>query len=127
SALDQLTLADLIASGAYDRHVRKARLAYRHRRDKLIASLERHAPQARVTGIAAGLHALVQLPTGPNEQQIVARAARQGLALQGLSAFASGPDGHPAALVIGYGTPPEHAYTSAIARLTAALMDTTPD
>ena len=54
SALDQLTLAEFIASGGYDRQIRRARLAYRRRRDRLVAAL---APlNLEVSGIAAGMH-----------------------------------------------------------------------
>jgi GntR family transcriptional regulator/MocR family aminotransferase len=126
STLDQLTLAELITSGGFDRHVRRARLAYRRRRDRLLAALARHAPQVEVSGIAAGLHALAHLPEpGPTEDEIVARAADHGLALEGLGAFTDagpprGPQRGPA-LVIGYGTPPDHAYTATLARLTAVL------
>ena len=68
SSLEQLTLAEFITSGAYDRHVRRARLDYRRRRDRLIAALARHAPDVRLTGIAAGLHAVVELPRGQSER-----------------------------------------------------------
>ena len=120
-ALDQLALAELIAGGAYDRHVRRMRLAYRRRRDRLVAELARGAPEVRVTSIAAGLHALVRLPYRQPEGDVVARAAGNGLALEGLGAyhFAGPPDG--AALVVGYGAPPEHAFTTALARLVAVL------
>src|SRR5205807_10167953 len=59
--LDQLALAHLIASGAYDRHLRQARRRYRGRRDALLAAVKRHLPGAHVTGLAAGLHAIVRL------------------------------------------------------------------
>ncbi len=123
STLDQLTLAQFIASGAYDRHVRRARLAYRHRRDRLITTLHRHAPQVQITGIAAGLHALAELPDDHDEHQIVTRAAAHGLALEGLSAYRAPGQHHAPALVIGYATPPEHAFTDAIGRLTAVLAE----
>ena len=61
SALDQLTLAEFIESGAYDRHVRSMRLRYRHRRDQLVAALAERAPDVRISGIAAGLHAVLEL------------------------------------------------------------------
>jgi GntR family transcriptional regulator / MocR family aminotransferase len=121
SALDQLALAELIAVGAYDRHVRRARLAYRQRRDRLIAELRRQAPDVRVTGIAAGLHALVRLPPEQPEHEVVARAARHGLALEGLGAYRFGGPPQGPALVVGYGTPPAHAFTTALARLVAVL------
>ena len=75
SSFDQLTLAEFLASGAYDRQVRRSRLAYRRRRDHLVAAVRRHVPQARVTGIAAGLHARLELPPGLDEDEIIARAA----------------------------------------------------
>ncbi len=120
SALDQLTLAHFIDSGGYDRHIRRCRLAYRRRRDRLLAALQSEAPGVRVSGIAAGLHALLELPAGLDEHDLIARASDHGLALDGLSAFAADQPAE-AALVIGYGTPPEHAYTAALARLTAVL------
>jgi len=122
SSLDQLTLAEFIASGAYDRQVRRVRLAYRRRRDRLVAALRASAPQVQVTGIAAGLHAVLRLPPGADEDGLVARAARHGLAVEPLGAYRMpGQDGGGPALVVGYATPPSHAYSTAVARLCAVL------
>ena len=44
--LDQLALARLLESGAYDRHLRSARRRYRARRDALVAAVAR-APAGR--------------------------------------------------------------------------------
>ena len=127
SRLDQLTLAEFIVSGGYDRHVRRSRLAYRRRRDRLAVALAREAPQVRVTGIAAGLHALCELPPGLAEDHVVARAAARGLDVDGLAMYHAGAGAatSPArpALVVGYGSPPEHAFSGAVARLCAALND----
>ncbi|MEU1500913.1 PLP-dependent aminotransferase family protein [Streptomyces sp. NPDC005732] len=122
SALDQLTLADFLAAGSYDRHVRRMRQRYRTRRDRLVAALAERAPHIEVTGIAAGLHAVLRLPPG-TERSAVEAAARRGVALDGLAGFrhpraaASLPDG----LVVGYATPPEHAYGAALEALCEAL------
>jgi GntR family transcriptional regulator / MocR family aminotransferase len=122
-AIDQLTLAEFIVSGAYDRHIRRSRLIYRRRRDRLVTALKRDTLGVRISGIAAGLHALVELPPGHDEQHIIARAADHGLALLGLGTYAKDPHNHPPALVVGYAKPPEHAYTSAVARLSAVLAE----
>ncbi|MEV6178878.1 PLP-dependent aminotransferase family protein [Streptomyces sp. NPDC052016] len=120
--LDQLTLAEFLTSGAYDRQVRSARLRYRRRRDALVEALADRAPDAHVTGIAAGLHAVVNLPPG-TEQSVVRAAAWQGLAVHGLSFFrhqdaiADPQD----ALVVGYATPPDHAWTGALDALCRVL------
>jgi GntR family transcriptional regulator/MocR family aminotransferase len=118
SGLDQLILAEFIASGGYDRQIRRTRLAYRRRRDRLTAALQpRH-----ITGIAAGLHAVLDLPGPQAERQLINSAAEHGLALQGLASFrAPGAAIDRAGLVIGYARPPDHAYTTALARLCAAL------
>ncbi|MFI8339941.1 PLP-dependent aminotransferase family protein [Streptomyces sp. NPDC085639] len=118
SALDQLALADFIECGAYDRHVRRMRLRYRDRRDQLVAALDARAPGVRVTGISAGLHAVLELPAGQEARALTAARAA-GLALDGLSSYH-----HPAApppsregLVVGYAAPPEAAFTRAVAAL----------
>ena len=113
SALDQLTLAELIESGGYDRHVRRQRLVYRRRRDLLLASVQ------RVTGIDAGLHAVVEL--GEEEAAVIERARRHELLVEGLDGYRFGPAGRGPALVVGYGTPPEHAWEGALGRLRDVL------
>ncbi|MDK9499870.1 PLP-dependent aminotransferase family protein [Streptomyces katrae] len=119
SALDQLTLAEFITSGAYDRHVRGMRLRYRRRRDDLVAAVSGRVP---VSGIAAGLHAVLDLPPG-TERSLVQAAAWQDLALEGLARFRHPDSRMPAreALVVGYGTPATSAWAPTLAALTAAL------
>ncbi|MEV7736694.1 PLP-dependent aminotransferase family protein [Streptomyces sp. NPDC088921] len=123
-SLDQLTLAEFLVSGAYDRHVRAARLRYRRRRDALVAELARRAPRVHATGIAAGLHVVLRLPPG-TEQPALRAAAWQGLAVHGLHRYQ-----HPEAtverrdaLVVGYGTPPDHAWSGALEALCAVLPE----
>jgi GntR family transcriptional regulator/MocR family aminotransferase len=121
--VSQLALAEFITSGGYDRQVRHARLAYRRRRDQLVSVLGQHVPGVRVTGVAAGLHALVRLRPGQTEAGVIAAAARRDLRLLGAGyASAGGPARHAPALVIGYACPPPHAFAPALARLTAALV-----
>lgn len=122
SVPDQLTLADFIESGRYDRHVRRMRQRYRHRRDQLVTALADRAPHVTATGIAAGLHAVLRLPPG-TEASVVKAASWQGLAVDGLSAFR-----HPGAvmpgadgLVVGYSAPSERAYGAAVDALIGCL------
>ncbi|MER7347024.1 PLP-dependent aminotransferase family protein [Streptomyces aurantiacus] len=121
-ALDQLTLAEFLTSGAYDRHVRASRLRYRRRRDQLVTALAERAPDVRPSGIAAGLHAVLRLPPG-TEQSVIQAANWQRLGVQGLGWFrhpaAAGP--HPDALVVGYGTPTERGWPGALEALCRVL------
>lgn len=133
SALDQLALADFLGSGSYDRHVRRMRQRYRRRRDRLVAALAAHAPQVEVTGVAAGLHAVLRLPPG-TERSAVKAAAWRGIALDGLAEFRHpefrglerDPEGGrdpiaPDGLVVGYAAPSEGAYGAALEALCQAL------
>ncbi|MGW7787618.1 PLP-dependent aminotransferase family protein [Streptomyces tricolor] len=122
SVLDQLALADFVACGSYDRHVRRMRQRYRRRRDRLVAALAAQAPHIEVTGIAAGLHAVLRLPPG-TERSTVKAAAWQGIALDGLAGFRH-PESPAAAgdgLVVGYAAPAEHAYGAALEALCGVL------
>ncbi|WP_419997326.1 PLP-dependent aminotransferase family protein [Streptomyces boninensis] len=121
-SVDQLTLAEFITSGAYDRHVRAMRMRYRRRRDRLVAELARKAPQVRVSGISAGLHALLELPAGTDEKAVVASAAREGLAVSHLGLLTYAPPHTPrSAVIVGYATPPDHLFPGALAALCRAL------
>ncbi|MFI8234228.1 PLP-dependent aminotransferase family protein [Streptomyces sp. NPDC085900] len=122
SVLDQLSLADFLVSGSYDRHVRRMRQRYRSRRDRLVAALAAQAPHVEVTGVAAGLHAVLRLPPG-TERSAVKAAAWQGVALDGLAGFRHPETDMEAAdgLVVGYATPAEHAYETALEALCRGL------
>ncbi|MEV0121777.1 PLP-dependent aminotransferase family protein [Streptomyces sp. NPDC050703] len=122
SVLDQLTLAEFIASGQYDRHIRRMRQRYRRRRDLLVSALAERAPHITATGVAAGLHAVLRLPPG-TEASAAKAAAWQGIAVEGLAEFRHPQATMPAAdgLVVGYSTPAEHAYGAAVDALVRAL------
>jgi GntR family transcriptional regulator / MocR family aminotransferase len=113
--LGQLTLADMITSHAYDRHIRSCRLRYRRRRDLLVERLVGH----NVLGISAGLHALISL-SAP-ESLVLSRAAEHGLALGGYASHWHSPGPHPQGVIVGYGTPTESSYPAALDTLARVL------
>ncbi|MGW4041251.1 MocR-like pyridoxine biosynthesis transcription factor PdxR [Streptomyces sp. NPDC004721] len=113
--IGQLALAELIDSHAYDRHIRACRLRYRRRRDQLLDRLD----SRRVRGIAAGLHALVDVA---DEAETLARAEAVGLALGRLADHWHTPgEERPQGMVVGYGTPRERVYPEALEALAKLL------
>ena len=120
-SIAQLTLAELITSHGYDRHIRTVRLRYRRRRDLLIAALEQIRPQL-VTGVSAGLQALLRLPAGgPSEDDLIQLAAAEGLALEGLGPHWHGDHPDLQGLIIGFSRPSERAYPAAVSLLVRVL------
>jgi len=76
----------------------------------------------RASGIAAGLHAVVELTDADAaEADVVARLATAGVAVHPLGRYWNGPPRGVKGLVVGFGTPPAHAFPTALAALIAAL------
>lgn len=124
SSLDQLALAALVRSHALDRHLRRARAAYRSRRDVFVAALAAQAPRARVEGVAAGLHALVRWSGGASEEDVLAEAAARGIGVTPV-----GPTWHGearfAGLLVAYGRPPAHDVRRCFEAFAALMADVT--
>jgi GntR family transcriptional regulator/MocR family aminotransferase len=121
STLDQLALAALLESGRYDRHLRRMRAVYAARRARLVSALGHHAPAVRLTGLAAGFHAVAHLPDGADEGAIVAAAADRRVGLYGMSDFRASGAADPPQLVLGFGNTGERAIEQGIAAVADLL------
>jgi GntR family transcriptional regulator/MocR family aminotransferase len=102
-AMPQLVLAHLIASGELERHIRGVRKRQRSRRDALLAALRELLPEARVQGIAAGLHLLITFPerTGvADDTELAERVFCAGVLVHPLSWHRQRPG--PPGFVLGY-------------------------
>ena len=120
--IDQHALAELIASGAYERHLRQLRRGYRARRDALTDALARWLPSATVRGVSAGIQLYVELPAGSDEAAVVEAAAGRGVAVEGVGPLRIARDGPPA-LVLGFARLPAHHLAEAIRLLAEAVTD----
>jgi GntR family transcriptional regulator/MocR family aminotransferase len=121
--LDQLTLASLIESGGYDRHLRQARRRYRARRDALARAVAEHLPGAQVTGVAAGLHAIVRLPRAVDGVALAAAARAHSVGAYSLGYAFAEPQPRHEGLVLGYANLSEPAIEEGIRRLALALAE----
>jgi GntR family transcriptional regulator / MocR family aminotransferase len=119
--IEQRALADFLARGELDRHLRRMRGQYHRRRDLLVAALGSALPEATIRGIAAGLHATVELPGDYDEQTILAEAHARGIDLTTMGEFWIEPSSGPPTLLIGYGQVPEPAIRAAVAELAQAV------
>jgi GntR family transcriptional regulator/MocR family aminotransferase len=118
----QLALADFIARGELDRHLRRMRLRYAGRRATLLAALERDLPRWRPTSCGDGLHVLITLPDDVQESTLLGAAARQGVGLEGLALHSYTGQCAPG-LVLGTACTPEPAIDRGVQLLSRALAD----
>jgi GntR family transcriptional regulator / MocR family aminotransferase len=118
--IDQIALAHMLASGDYDRHINRARHAYRRRRDRLIAALATTLGHPEIRGTAAGVHVLLRLPDHTDDTAIATAAASKGIAIQPLSALHMTPNPERG-LLLGYGRLPESRIPQAVHALAAVL------
>jgi GntR family transcriptional regulator/MocR family aminotransferase len=109
-ALDQLALASFIDRGELDRHLRRMRLRYRRRRDRLVAA-PRQAPARRRGRRRRGRPARHRR-AGPEADvdAVVARASARGVGV-----FATFHAGRPL-LLVGYANIAEEAIDRAVRR-----------
>jgi GntR family transcriptional regulator / MocR family aminotransferase len=121
--LDQLALAQLIESGDYDRHLRQARRRYRARRDALVGAVARHLPGARVTGVAAGLHAIVRLGQAVDGLSLMAAAGGRSVGVYPLGYAYLCPRPLDDGVVLGYANLAEPAIDEGVRLLSLALED----
>ncbi len=101
--LDQVAMAVFIETGGLDRHIRRTATRYRTNRARLLAAVAEHLPGWTVTGVAAGLHAVL-VPTSTVSTAALAAAATStgDLVVVPLATYAQAGRTQ-SGLVVGYG------------------------
>jgi GntR family transcriptional regulator/MocR family aminotransferase len=120
--IDQLTFADFLARGEFDRHLRRMRPVYRRRRNALLDALRTHLPELEPAGVAAGQHVVAWLPPDLDEAAVVAAAARHGLGIHGVGPYRIAGTG-PGGLIFGYAILTETAIAEGVALLARAIRE----
>ncbi len=119
--VEQIAFADFVARGELDRHLRRMRVSYRARRDALVAAVAAELPDATVRGIAAGLHATVELPGSDDERAILVQTRLRRIDLCTMADYGIPAGTGPATLLLGYGQTPEPAIRPAVHELAEAV------
>jgi GntR family transcriptional regulator/MocR family aminotransferase len=109
AVLEQLTLAGMIASGAYDRHLRHVRPIYRRRRQALVAALAEHQLPLQPLGHPAGLHLCLRAAN--------ARVAAATVEVLTAASVPAEVGENPELVVIGYAALDEHRARTVAAEL----------
>jgi GntR family transcriptional regulator/MocR family aminotransferase len=107
--LTQLAFAEFIARGYLDRHLRRARAAYKRRREIATAAL------GAAVGPPVGLYLHVPLPDDADEASLLDAARCRGFALDGVNEHTMSPQ--PPGLVVGFAALPEPTLRRALGAL----------
>jgi GntR family transcriptional regulator/MocR family aminotransferase len=118
-------MAEFIAAGHFQRHIRRMRTAARSRRDALLAGWPVDIPGcAPMPAVEAGLHLCVRVDSLARERELIAAAEGAGVELNGLSSYwlpgEEPPVDNRAGLVLGFAAVPEAEIAKALAALRKA-------
>ncbi|WP_426102202.1 PLP-dependent aminotransferase family protein [Pseudomonas sp. PSPC3-3] len=121
----QAVMAEFMAAGHFQRHIRRMRRAALSRRNALLEGWPGELPGVgSLPNSAAGLHLTVRVDSLAREQQLVAQARAVGVEVNGLSSYwltqAGPPADQRAGLVLGFAAVPEAAIRQALGRLREA-------
>lgn len=122
-APEQLALARLLATGGYERHVRRVRAEYARRRDALVAALRERFGADAVGALDAGLHVALALPEPVDRAALATRAAAARVRVVSLEEHRHEPPPYASTLLVGHARVPGAAASEAV-RL-ARLVDPT--
>lgn len=121
----QAVMAEFIAAGHFQRHIRRMRGAARIRRDALLAGWPADVPGcAPLPVVEAGLHLCVRVDSLARERELISAAERVGVEITALSSFwlpdSSTPEDQRAGLVLGFAAVPEAQINEALIALRQA-------
>jgi GntR family transcriptional regulator/MocR family aminotransferase len=118
----QAVMAEFMAAGHFQRHIRRMRRAALSRRNVLLNGWPVDIPGVgKPPSVAAGLHLTVRVDSVARERELIEQAASVGVEINGLSSYwlpdTTLPEDQRAGLVLGFAAVPEAAIESALARL----------
>ncbi|WP_446730775.1 MocR-like pyridoxine biosynthesis transcription factor PdxR [Pseudomonas sp. OTU750018] len=123
----QAVMADFIAAGHFQRHIRRMRTAARSRRDALLAGWPADVPGcAPLPAVDAGLHLCVRVNSLARERELISAAERVGVEISALSSYwlpgSSAAEDQRAGLVLGFAAVPEALINEALTALRRAWL-----
>ena len=120
----QAVMAEFIAAGHFQRHVRRVREAARMRRDALLQGWPQVPGCAPLPAVEAGLHLSVRVESLQRETELVAAALAAGVEVSALSGYwladSITPPDQRAGLVLGFAAVPEAQIGAALQALRKA-------
>ncbi|MGC1636974.1 MAG: hypothetical protein WA744_16080, partial [Candidatus Acidiferrales bacterium] len=121
ATLEQETLAEFIATGMYERHLRRIRRRNTAHRAALLEAIHKYlGAQTEITGDGAGTHIVLWPAKRISETAMIEKAAKQDVGIYGISRyFLARPS--RSGLMLGYSRMKENQIEEGIRRLSQIL------
>ncbi len=103
SRIDQRILNEFIRDGYFERHLNKMRKCYRAKHDLMLECLKAFGKKFEISGEDAGLHLLLTARDGISEEELLQKAAQNGVKVYGLSDSLVDRAPEKATVLLGFG------------------------
>jgi GntR family transcriptional regulator/MocR family aminotransferase len=121
--LTQAAVADFIAEGHFERHLRRLRREYGQRRQILVQALDEHlAGEVRFSAEEAGLHVMLLLAPGSDERRVVVESAAAGVGVYPGAPYHLLQPAEPS-ILLGFSGLSETEILSGVERLASVIRD----
>lgn len=118
--LDQTILAEFMAGGHYQKHLRRMRLIYMERLDALQRAIESSGAPLASRPVHSGLHLVADLD-GVDAESVFAEATARGVEVVPLSHYYFGSGEHQNSLLLGFAAARPAAIRAGVSQLAAAI------
>jgi GntR family transcriptional regulator/MocR family aminotransferase len=114
SRIDQHVLTQFMKEGDFEKHLNRMRKVYRRKLDKVIELLKPHQ-HIKIIGERSGLHIVLIVKNGMDEQTLIQKANEDHIKIYGLSTYSIEKiDEHPPKIILGFAGIPESELEKAI-------------
>ncbi|EJR56097.1 hypothetical protein IIM_01189 [Bacillus cereus VD107] len=116
STMQQLAFATFIHNGDWERHLNRSRTLYKRKHTLLVKSVTNEmGSRVQILGEQSGLHIVLHVHNGMNEQELIHAAAKQRIKLYPLSTYDSVHNLREASYVLlGFGSIPEDSIETVV-------------
>ena len=122
SRIDQRILNEFIRDGYFERHLNKMRKIYRAKQEMLLKCLEPFKKNFMISGENTGLHLILTAKGSVTEEELLEKAAREGVKVYGLTESLVEDFNRKATVLLGFGGLSQEQIVRGIKKLREAWL-----
>ena len=106
--------------GYWEKHIHKMRVVYRKKRDRLVFEIEYFSNRVEVIGEDSGLHILLKVHNGMQEEELIQEAAKYSIKIYPVSTYYKDGTAPESVVLLGFAILSEEEIAKAIQLLHTA-------